>query len=137
MAKVKYLYMDCRRLAAQQGLTIRSTVKLWDASLGSQAFLFAKSHNRLWEFLDPMLAAFWRREFDLESVAELEAALVAAGLNRDAWRAYLQGDAQRALETAERHAAHLGAFGAPTFVYQEELFWGGDRLDLLAARLEH
>lgn len=56
VAKVKYLYMDCRRLAKLQGLTIRSTVKLWDASLGSQAFLFAKARNRLWEFLDPTTA---------------------------------------------------------------------------------
>lgn len=56
IAKVKYLYMDCRRLAEKQNLTIRSTTKLSDAALGSQALLFAKSRNRLWEFCDPMLA---------------------------------------------------------------------------------
>ncbi len=48
--------MDCRRLAEKQNLTIRSTTKLSDAALGSQALLFAKSRNRLWEFCDPMLA---------------------------------------------------------------------------------
>lgn len=87
VAKLKYLYMDCRRLAKLQGLTIRATTKLWDASLGSQAMLFAKSRNRLWEFCDPLLAAFWRREFDLESPEQIEAALVAAGLATNDWHA--------------------------------------------------
>lgn len=136
IAKVKYLYMDCRRLAKLQGLTIRSTVKLWDASLASQAFLFARSGNRLWEFLDPMLAAFWRREFDLESPEALEAALVAAGLHASDWRAYHQRTGEHALGDALHHAEGLGVFGAPTFVHQGEIFWGGDRLDLLAAKLK-
>jgi 2-hydroxychromene-2-carboxylate isomerase len=136
IAKVKYLYMDCRRLAKLQGLTIRSTTKLWDASIASQALLFAKARNRFWEFCDPLLAAFWRREFDLESGGALEAVLVAAGLQASDWREYLEGAAERDLAAALEHAERTGVFGAPTFVYQGELFWGGDRLGLLAAKLD-
>lgn len=136
VAKLKYLYMDCRRLAQLQGLTIRATTKLWDPTLGSQAVLFAKSKNRLWEFCDPVLAAFWRREFDLESPAEIEAALVGAGLQAGEWHEYLETAAQRELAEAEARAEQLGVFGAPTFVYRGELFWGGDRLDLLAASID-
>jgi len=135
VAKLKYLYMDCRRLAKLQGLTIRATTKLWDASLGSQAMLFAKSRNRLWEFCDPLLAAFWRREFDLESPEQIEAALVAAGLATHDWHAYQQANAARDMAAALERGELLGVFGAPTFVYQGELFWGGDRLDLLAASI--
>lgn len=136
IAKVKYLYMDCRRLAKLQGLTIRSTIKLWDASLASQAFLFAKAGNRLWEFCDPLLAAFWRREFDLESATALEVMLVAAGLYASDWREYVERSAAQDLSDALAHAENLGVFGAPTFVCRGELFWGGDRLDLLAASLD-
>ncbi|MFT3760618.1 DsbA family protein [Thauera sp.] len=135
VAKVKYLYMDCRRLAKKQGLTIRATTKLWEPTLGCQAMLFAKSHHRLWAFLDPMLAAFWRREFDLESHAEIEAALQSAGLDAQAWQAYLATDARADLAAAHAKAGALGVFGAPTFVYQGELFWGSDRIDLLAETL--
>lgn len=136
VAKLKYLYMDCRRLAQLQGLTIRSTTKLWDATLASQALLFAKSKGRLWDFCDPLLAAFWRREFDLESPAALDAALCGAGLALDEWRVYQEDDAAQNLASASQRAEQLGVFGAPTFVYRGELFWGGDRLDLLASRLE-
>lgn len=135
VAKLKYLYMDCRRLAKKQGLTIRATTKLWDSSLASQAMLFAKSRNRLWEFCDPLLAAFWRREFDLESPAEIEAALIDAGLQAGEWHEYLEHRAQRDLDDALARAERLGVFGAPTFVYRGELFWGGDRLDLLAENI--
>lgn len=136
VAKLKYLYMDCRRLARAQGLTIRATTKLWDATLASQAVLFAKSKHRLWEFCDPLLAAFWLREFDLESLDRLTAALAAAGLDPDEWLAYLQSSAASDLAMALARAAQQGVFGAPTFVWQGELFWGGDRLPLLEATLD-
>lgn len=137
VAKLKYLYMDCRRLAKLQGLTVRATTKLWDPALASQAMLFAKSRGRLWAFCDPLLAAFWRREFDLESPAQIAAALVGAGLPAADWQAYLEADAQRDLAEAMQRAEQLGVFGAPTFVYRNELFWGGDRLDLLATAIGH
>lgn len=136
IAKVKYLYMDCRRLAKLQGLTIRATTKLWDATLGSQAMLFARSRDRLWEFCDPMLAAFWRREFDLESPAAIGAALAAAGLDITDWQTWRETRGQADLAAAQARAESLGVFGAPTFVYRGELFWGSDRVDLLAATLD-
>ncbi|RJF96313.1 disulfide bond formation protein DsbA [Noviherbaspirillum saxi] len=135
IAKVKYLYMDCRRLAKLQGLTIRSTTKLWDSTLASQALLFAKSRNRLWEFCDPLLAEFWRREFDLESKEQLDEALANAGLDVNEWHQYRAEDAESDFAAASERAELLGVFGAPTFVYRGELFWGGDRLDLLAATI--
>ncbi|MGY2488853.1 DsbA family protein [Cupriavidus sp. CP313] len=135
VAKLKYLYMDCRRLARRQGLTIRATTKLWDAGLASQAMLFAKSRNCLWEFCDPLLAAFWRREFDLESLPCLDEAITNAGLEVRDWHAYLEARAQHDFTAALERAEQLGVFGAPTFVYKDELFWGGDRLALLAEAL--
>lgn len=97
--------------------------------------LFAKSRNRLWEFCDPLLSAFWRREFDLESPAEIEVALINAGLQASEWREYLEHRAQCDLDDALKRAELLGVFGAPTFVYRGELFWGGDRIDLLAENI--
>ncbi len=131
VAKLKYLYMDCRRLAKLQGLTVRATTKLWDPTRASQAVLFAKAENRLWEFCEPLLAAFWRREFDLESVEQLETLLVQTGLSAVRWQTFLRNDADRALTVALEHAQQLGVFGAPTFIYCGEMFWGGDRLELL------
>jgi len=135
IAKLKYLYMDCRRLASRQGLTVRATTKLWDATLASQALLFAKARGRLWAFCDPLLVRFWQRDFDLESATEVEQALVRAGLDAGDWQAYQSACAPADLAAALRHAENQGVFGAPTFVWQGELFWGGDRIPLLAETL--
>ena len=35
-----------------------------------------------------------------------------------------------------RHKA-LGVFGVPTMVFNDELFWGGDRIDLLVERIKN
>lgn len=131
IAKLKYLYMDCRRLAKTQGLTIRPTTKLWNAELGSKAMLFAKSKGRLWEFLTPTLEAFWRREFDLESLETIDGAIEKAGMDVMKWHAYLETNGHEDLDKALKLADSSGVFGAPTFVYQDELFWGTDRIDLL------
>jgi len=114
---------------------MRSTTKLWDATLASQAMLLAKAKGRLWDFCDPLLSAFWRREFDLESRPALDAALADAGMAVDDWHSYLQERAAQELALASARAEQLGVFGAPSFVFQGELFWGGDRLALLECRL--
>tara|TARA_R110002094_G_scaffold207268_2_gene177654 strand:- start:4972 stop:5580 length:609 start_codon:yes stop_codon:yes gene_type:complete len=133
--KLKYLYMDCRRLAASQGLTIKSTTKLWDAELVSKAMLFAKANDRLWEFLNPTLSSFWRREFDMESNDAVEEKLVGAGMTTAGWREYRDNEADRQLNVTLEWAEELGVFGAPTFVYRGEIFWGGDRLAMLSERV--
>ena len=38
------------------------------------------------------------------------------------------------LTAATRHAVAAGVFGVPTFQWQGELFWGGDRIDALLWR---
>ena len=135
VAKLKYLYMDCRRLAQQQGRTIRATQKLWDAQLASQALLFAKAQNTLWPFCLPLLERFWNQDFDLERPQAIEELLAQVGLQPAAWQRYRAEHADVALSATLARAERLGVFGAPTFIYRGELFWGGDRLELLADRL--
>jgi 2-hydroxychromene-2-carboxylate isomerase len=137
IAKLKYLYMDCRRLAKAQDLNIRPTTKLWNAELASKAMLFANTKEKLWEFLIPCLEAFWQREFDLESLEAIDSAIQNAGMDLKKWHAYLEMYAQEDLERALELADTLGVFGAPTFVYQEELFWGTDRIDLLEQKIRN
>ena len=44
--RVKYSYMDCRRMANLQGKTILGTQKIWDSSLFSMAHLWVKKNQR-------------------------------------------------------------------------------------------
>jgi 2-hydroxychromene-2-carboxylate isomerase len=41
--------------------------------------------------------------------------------------------AMRIIDEAEM----LGVFGVPTMVFNDELFWGTDRIDMLVERIKH
>ncbi|HTQ01426.1 MAG TPA: 2-hydroxychromene-2-carboxylate isomerase [Casimicrobiaceae bacterium] len=78
--------------------------------------------------------ALWTQDRDIADAATLASLARSAGLDADAL-------AKRAPDMAARYAALTqeaiarGVFGAPTYVCQDELFWGQDRLDFLARKL--
>jgi len=43
---------------------------------------------------------------------------------------------QAEYQTNTEEAIARGVFGAPTYVFDDEMFWGQDRLDMLGWRLE-
>ena len=67
--RVKYSYMDCRRMANLQGKTILGTQKIWDSSLFSMAHLWVreKSEQTLLPFLRDSFQLFWKRTLDIEN----------------------------------------------------------------------
>jgi 2-hydroxychromene-2-carboxylate isomerase len=138
--KVKYLYMDARRLAHKRGLTIRGTVKIFDPTLAHIAMLLAGDTGAdvFRRFYDAASERFWRRELDIEDWAVVRAAVVAAGADGAAFDRLVdsgEGAARCRAIVAEGEAR--GVFGVPTFVVDEtgELFWGTDRMAMLRERL--
>jgi len=84
-----------------------------------------------------VLAAVWAQERDIADAQTLAALLAESGL--DASRlAESESDAGRALADAHTQAAiDAGVFGAPSYVIDGEIFWGQDRLDFVARRLQN
>ena len=79
-----------------------------------------------------ILRAVWAEERNIADPGTLRATAGENGLDGDALLAAAETDAVReeyAANTAE--AIGRGVFGAPSYVYQGELFWGQDRLDFL------
>jgi len=80
--------------------------------------------------------AVWEDERDIADRATCEAILKETGHDAAALLAAAGAPAmagRRAALTAE--AVARGVFGAPRYVYRDEIFWGQDRLDFLARRL--
>lgn len=80
--------------------------------------------------------ALWEEERDIADSATLAAVAAACGLDANALGARAQRpdmSAQYAGLTQE--AIARGVFGAPTYFYGDEMFWGQDRLDFLARKL--
>jgi len=83
-----------------------------------------------------LLRAIWAEEKNISEPETLAAILKARQLDGDALLSHA-----RSAEVAARYiqysqeAIARGVFGAPTYAYQDELFWGQDRLDFLERAL--
>ena len=83
-----------------------------------------------------ILRAVWAEERDVADPGTLRAVAAENGLDGAALLAAAETGAVReayAANTAE--AIARGVFGAPSYVYRGELFWGQDRLDFLERAL--
>jgi 2-hydroxychromene-2-carboxylate isomerase len=83
-----------------------------------------------------MMAAVWTEERDLADRGTLLEIARAQGADGPALLDAAQGAAAQGEYDANTDAAiEQGAFGVPTFVIGDELFWGQDRLDFVARAL--
>ena len=83
-----------------------------------------------------LLRAVWAEERNIGDAETLAGVLTGRGLDAAGLLAHA-----RSAEVAARYVQHSqeaiarGVFGSPTYVYQDELFWGQDRLDFLERAL--
>jgi 2-hydroxychromene-2-carboxylate isomerase len=134
--RVKYSYMDCRRQARKRGLVIRGTQKIWDSSLALAGMLYAKQAGDavFRRYHDTVSERFWRRELDIEDMAVVAAVLAESGADARGFADYAQGGRDAVAEIS-RAAEEIGVFGVPTFVVDDELFWGSEHLPDIRAML--
>jgi len=136
--RVKYSYMDARRLANERGLTVKGPKKLFDSSLAHMGMLYAKPGDAavLERYHDIVFEGFFKRELDIEQEDQVTAALQAAGAPSADFAEYVRGPGPAILDSSLKDAEdRLGVFGVPTFVVEDEIFWGGDRIDQTRRRL--
>jgi 2-hydroxychromene-2-carboxylate isomerase len=104
----------------------------YDARLATLVIIAAGDADKCMKLTGAFLRGCWAEERNMADEAEVAAMIRSAGLNSSA----LLKQANAA-ETASRYEAFTDeaiarqVFGAPTYVYRDELFWGQDRLDFL------
>ena len=133
--RVKYSYMDCRRMANLQGKTILGTQKIWDSSLFSFAHLWIKekSEQTLLPFLRESFQLFWERKLDIENEEVISNLLTKFQLDSDEFKSWMEPN-RNSVTSLMDAALSKGIFGVPTFVFEEEIFWGSEKLELIKAR---
>jgi 2-hydroxychromene-2-carboxylate isomerase len=133
--RVRYSYMDARRFANKQGLVLKGPTKVFYAGPANAGMLYAQKHGVFRAYNDFAFDRFWRRELDPENVEAVAALLVKAGAPQG-FAAFLKDEGGAEHDRLRGEAEAAGVFGVPTFVFDGELFWGGDRIGLLRERLD-
>ncbi|TXL71701.1 disulfide bond formation protein DsbA [Vineibacter terrae] len=134
--RVRYSYMDARRYANKQGLTLRGPQKIFQSRPAQIGILYAERQGVLRAYLDLAFELFWKRDLDIEDIAAVAAVLRRAGADADGFAAFAGGAGGAEHDRIRTEAEAAGVFGVPMFVIDGELFWGSDRIELVRERLD-
>lgn len=133
--RVRYAYMDARRWANKQGLTLMGPKNIYYGRPINAGMLYAQKHGVFRAYNDLAFDRFWRRDLDPESPSAIGALLEGIGAP-PGFAAFYEGEGGAEHDRLRTEAEASGVFGVPTFVFDGELFWGGDRIALLRERLD-
>jgi len=134
--KVKYSYMDARRWANMRGgLMIRGPLKIFDTTPALIGGLYAEQHGKIRDYGNKVFELFFKRELAADEASAIAPVIEALGLPAQGYRDYLAGAGPADYERAQEDAVTDQVFGVPMFYFQNEQFWGYDRMSLLEQRL--
>jgi len=134
--KVKYSYMDARRWANMRGgLMIRGPLEIFDTTPALIGGLYAEKHGKLREYGNKVFELFFKRELAADEPEAIAPVIENIGLSAQDYRVYLASDGRAEYERAQDDAVIDQVFGVPMFFFEQEPFWGYDRMGLLEHRL--
>lgn len=130
---VRYAYYDVKRYARLRDILIYGPRKIWDTNLAHIGWLYAKTQGRefMMRYLDHVYELFWKREFDAESVEEVETALNHTGCRVEGFADFVNDEGKAQLEVLQQEVSDAGIFGVPTFVIDREIYFGREHLPMI------
>ena len=129
--KQAYDRLEITRFVARHGLTAWrfnphfpvNTLKIMRGAVAAQAL------GCFGPYVDAVFAAMWEQGRDMADDAQIAEVLAAAGLDGPALLAKAQDPVVKAQLLANTEQAHArGAFGSPSFLVGDALYFGKDRL---------
>lgn len=138
-AKGRYVLADLLRFARRDGIEFAmnphfpvNTVVAMRGAIGLQQ----RGDPRFGAYVDAVFRAMWVEGSAIADAAVLAAVAQRAGIAPAEFEALVADPAVKdALKQATQQAVARGVFGAPTMFVGDEMFWGQDRLDWVAAAL--
>lgn len=137
--KVRYLYMDVRRMAKERGVVIYPPKRIYSARYAFYAGMCADDQGCFRPFANRVFERFWKHELEVEDSAALSGILREVQADSAQFNRYIvdeEAEAKPRLRACYAEALADQVFGVPTFVCNRELFWGYDRLDWLIRKLD-
>jgi 2-hydroxychromene-2-carboxylate isomerase len=139
-ARQDYRFLELQRWRAKRGLPLNLKPKHFPTNpgLADRCVIALIDAGRDPDgFMEAVFRAGWAEERDIADPIVLTETLTGAGY--DAVPVLTAADSQAAKERYDANSAEavrINAIGSPTYVLGGEVFWGQDRLDLLADALE-
>lgn len=136
-----YRLLELRRFSQALGVPLNPEPRFFPVSADPAARLITavalrEGADAAMRLTGAVTAAVWAQERDIADLSVLAALLEETGLDAALLDDSLRAEVQAAYDRQTQAAIDAGVFGAPSYVIEGELFWGQDRLDFVARRLQ-
>ena len=128
--KLKNMKNDCELIASKNNIDFKWNIKFPINSLYLMRgyIVIDESHKK--KFFDICFDAYWKDNLDISDEKNIEIILNKAGLDKKKFLNNIQDNGVKdMLKNLTNEAFEKDVFGAPTFIVNDKIFWGQDRLD--------
>jgi len=132
-SKTKYMIRDCKMIAEKHNIKFKFNTNFPINSLALMRGVFlAQNKKKLDQYVDFFFDAYWEDGLNLNSDKILNSILTNLNINFNEFQLIITDQKIKNKLTAQTNEAYnKGVFGAPSFIINNKLFWGQDRLEFV------
>jgi len=135
--KLPIVRQDVKRWCKRMGILFKPPPVTTDPTIAGAASLLAEERGKLREYVVAVMAKEWAEGADIGNADILLAVGESIGLDRQELADAITNPERLAqLDCNQEEATRKGAFGVPTFIVGDQVFWGQDRIDFVAEYLD-
>jgi len=132
-SKTKYMIRDCKMIAEKHNIKFKFNTNFPINSLALMRGVFlAQNKKKLDQYVDFFFDAYWEDGLNLNNDKILNSILTNLNINFNEFQLIITDQKIKNKLTAQTNEAYnKGVFGAPSFIINNKLFWGQDRLEFV------
>ena len=128
--KMKNMQNDCELVAKKNNISFKWNSKFPINSLGIMRGYLSIDDSKKEEYLNNFFDAYWKEDQDLYNEDNIKQLLKKLKIDEnDFFNSINNQDIKDKLKELTQEAFKKEVFGAPTFIVNNKIFWGQDRLE--------
>ena len=128
--KMKNMQNDCELVAKKNNISFKWNSKFPINSLNIMRGYLCVQDDKKKEYLNSFFEAYWKEDQDLSSEENIKYLLKKLNIDEhDFFNLIKNQNTKDKLKQLTQEAFEKEVFGAPTFIVNNKIFWGQDRLE--------
>tara|TARA_Y100000992_G_C21154469_1_gene437860 strand:+ start:56 stop:634 length:579 start_codon:yes stop_codon:yes gene_type:complete len=128
--KIKNMQNDCELVAKKNNISFKWNSRFPINSLSIMRGYLCAEVNKKEEYLNSFFEAYWKEDLDLSNKENIKLLLKKLKIDENHFfNSIIKQDIKDKLKQLTQEAFEKEVFGAPTFIVNNKIFWGQDRLD--------
>ena len=128
--KMKNMQNDCELVSKKNNISFRWNSRFPINSLSIMRGYLYVEDNKKEEYLNSFFEAYWKEDIDLSNEENIKILLKKLKIDENGFfNSISNQDIKDKLKELTQEAFKKEVFGAPTFIVNNKIFWGQDRLE--------